>query len=368
MNRSIAIVSGKGGSGKTMVSASIAQIFSSTLGRKVTLVDADLGTAGLSYYLGLKLVRSIRPGLADLLGSSTSTTDESIPTFRPPLQVVETASAGFEGTRITFLPIGDQRRLLDSHPQDTLLLELRKVISLVAHRVDASYTVVDCRGGVDDETLSVCRAVDDIILVTEADTTSFQASRHLVETLADKGLASKLRGFIVNKVFEDPTVFGRTGSSTFGTRYLGSIPFDVRATRSFLVGDLPHKSTSFTNQLTWCLLRDFPELPTPSSHEWTPRQFAEVALRDPDADRGGRLLLILTMLLLVAFLIRDFTVYRSDLRLQSALQLSSIGMLFLISGIEPVKRKIWRVLQVCMRLGRRSAGDRDRPAPELNYS
>ena len=60
MGASIAIVSGKGGSGKTFIAAELASLIAARI--PVTLMDADTGTGGLSYYLGLKYVRNITEG------------------------------------------------------------------------------------------------------------------------------------------------------------------------------------------------------------------------------------------------------------------------------------------------------------------
>jgi septum site-determining protein MinD len=69
MSRSIAIISGKGGSGKTMVTAMIACILDhacSVLPEKnsqsILAMDADTGTAGLTYYLGLKYLENFSVG------------------------------------------------------------------------------------------------------------------------------------------------------------------------------------------------------------------------------------------------------------------------------------------------------------------
>ncbi|WP_305418184.1 nucleotide-binding protein [Photobacterium leiognathi] len=64
--KTIAIVSGKGGSGKTMLTATIAKILDIS-GSSVLLIDADFGTAGLTYYLGLNEVNNISVGLANLI-------------------------------------------------------------------------------------------------------------------------------------------------------------------------------------------------------------------------------------------------------------------------------------------------------------
>src|SRR5262245_12556369 len=134
-SRIIAIVSGKGGSGKTMVAALMAQIMGRSV--SVTLVDADTGTGGLTYYLGLNAVSNVAVGLADLL------LDSSFPDTLP----VQTVA--WERSQVSFLGIGDHRRLYrestsGSSRLPTIMGRLRDLNNVV---------IVDCRGGIDSESL-----------------------------------------------------------------------------------------------------------------------------------------------------------------------------------------------------------------------
>src|SRR5436305_3294014 len=73
--RIVAFVSGKGGSGKTMVTALFAQSLFRD-GEKVIIFDADTGTAGMTYYLGLSKVKNIRIGLYDVARKSPRLFDD----------------------------------------------------------------------------------------------------------------------------------------------------------------------------------------------------------------------------------------------------------------------------------------------------
>src|SRR5687768_1257607 len=100
-SRSIAVVSGKGGSGKTMVCAVLGLVLDE-LGHRVVIFDADTGTAGMTYYLGLKLVSNTRVGLANL-ATASNIKDAAI--RNRVLQKIVGFSHG------EFLGIGDHRRL-----------------------------------------------------------------------------------------------------------------------------------------------------------------------------------------------------------------------------------------------------------------
>src|SRR5688572_12115014 len=62
----LAVVSGKGGSGKTLVATAIAHGLA-LCEKKVLLVDTDTGTGGLSYYLGFSAYKQTREGLTEFI-------------------------------------------------------------------------------------------------------------------------------------------------------------------------------------------------------------------------------------------------------------------------------------------------------------
>src|SRR5436305_4163571 len=98
--RSIAVVSGKGGSGKTMIASVMAEI-ADAAGEQVILVDADTGTAGLSFYLGLELVANTAVGVSNLL-TEPITSEKVIGCLQP--------VHSFKYT--SFLSAGDRRTTL----------------------------------------------------------------------------------------------------------------------------------------------------------------------------------------------------------------------------------------------------------------
>jgi septum site-determining protein MinD len=73
---SIAIVSGKGGSGKTIILSVMAEILD-ILNKEVLLLDTDVGTSGMTFYMGLKLVKRTGIGLADIV-QRVSSKDEAV--------------------------------------------------------------------------------------------------------------------------------------------------------------------------------------------------------------------------------------------------------------------------------------------------
>jgi len=332
-HRSVAIVSGKGGSGKTMIAAVMAELFDS-IGSSVILVDADTGTAGLSFYLGLEQVRNTSVGVSNLLTGGTSETR-----IRDSLQPIRHLA------HARFLSAGDRRASTVGLPD--LNLRVKQLISGLDY-LEPDVIIVDCRGGVDLESLAFCQAVDDIILIVESDTTSFQASRDLVEMLGSVGIAPKLAGFIINKVFEDPSTVARNGTALFGTQFLSAIPFDFEAMRDFFVGRIPSVYSVFAVHVQHALHRAFPDetLP-PDGHVYTFTEFREVGLTNLDSLRGGlvasaciifaTVLFILSTLSSIAAPFHDFRV--------AVLVLSIVGLL---GASEGTRRFMGRALNNVM--------------------
>jgi septum site-determining protein MinD len=276
-SRSIAFVSGKGGSGKTV----IASLFCGVLdhcGVPVLLIDADAGTGGLTYFMIVKIVRNVTVGLSDIIFKSSAESFAS---------VVERAiqpMAGFHFAR--FLGIGDHRQLYGRRAGKLDISgKLGKAVGSIPRN---EWHIIDCRGGIDAESLAVCEGVDDIVLIVEPDTTSFQATAHLVDVLSENRLSDKIRGFVINKVFIDPTYIAHNGTSTFKSRHLGSVPFDFEAMRSYLVGELPPLESPFGIHVWDAVSKLYPDIvPKAARRIWSGRDFEEVTLTNLDSYRGG---------------------------------------------------------------------------------
>ncbi|PRY32642.1 AAA family ATPase [Umezawaea tangerina] len=349
--RVIAVMSGKGGSGKTMVATTIARRLSGE-DHPVLLVDGDLGTGGLSYYLALNYVRNIRNGLTDLLLGRPVEDGELRSRY---LQRVTFAP---RSGNALFLPVGDFRKLklvrsepvVPSEPPVALLLERSLGRLKAALMTEEATMVVDCRGGVDEETFAIGRVVDDIILVSEPDTTSFQATRHLAESLSDEGLGHKITGFVLNKVFEDPTVVLRNGTSSFGAQPLGAVPFDPVATRAFLVGEVPPASSAFWVHVVDALARLYPHDVDPPDRErlYRPEQYAALGLTSPASTRGGYALAMVALVLGSVLVVGEAAGgVNGTTRLVGLVVLATTA---LFAGIESVRRTVGRTIEALFRL------------------
>ncbi|HEX8901199.1 AAA family ATPase [Vitreimonas sp.] len=283
--KSLAVVSGKGGSGKTLVAATLALTLAQE-GKRTILVDADMGTGGLTYYLGFSVFDRTRQGLAEFLQSAANTQSDVPITVEFSKASKEQLERRAELEFVSLLAVGEHRLTEGKSLMTTPSME--RVVRGLGKAFDA--VIIDCRGGIDDDSLAVCRAVQDIVVVVETDAAAIQSSQHLVDVLSREGIAKKVAGFVLNKVMDDPTSLAHAGASFFRTNYLGAIPFDIQTTRDFIKGVLPKQTSLFSRHVSNIASKLFYEfsIPKPARDALLePSEFGTLTLRNPDIIRGG---------------------------------------------------------------------------------
>ncbi|MGB1390954.1 MAG: P-loop NTPase [Paracoccaceae bacterium] len=149
MAQSIAIASGKGGVGKTSIAVNVALILRQ-LGGRVTLLDADFGTANAHILMG----ENLSPKIDKAMLSDGGLPDALIKT-----------SHG-----ITLLSGGSAARdLVDLKKTDRLQL----IRNFDALNDETDYLIVDTPAGASDATLAFVAAADCVLLVVVGEPTSF---------------------------------------------------------------------------------------------------------------------------------------------------------------------------------------------------
>lgn len=280
--KSIAIMSGKGGTGKTMIAAFIPKL-RNYYGKTTVLIDADVGTAGLTFYLGLKSIAKVS------LGWTSALSDVSAKLTQPILGQDHSF----------FVGVGDHRYARSCDGVDWTII-IDSILREVTEKIGANeiLLIFDCRGGIDEQAVSLIRNIDEVVLVAEPDSTSYQATRHLVEVLSENGMQQKLSGFVLNKVFDDPSTVVRHGTMDFASRFLGAIPFDLSAAREFLVGNVPLTDSVFGRHCHGVLANLLTECEPPSARLWALDDYRLLGTEDVDEQAGGRLLGFLILILM----------------------------------------------------------------------
>lgn len=196
--RSLAVVSGKGGTGKSVASASLARLFARSA--RTLLVDADLGVGNAHILQGV----SPKATLADLFAGC------------PPRALVERCGGGLE------LVAGGSgvARLAQVSACD--LARLGDALAELEH--DYSYLVADCGAGISEATLAFARAADRVVVVTTPDLTAMTDAYAFLKVLGIPA-TGPVPGLIVNRATDEPEAC-RTAErvQSVAHRFLGRAP------------------------------------------------------------------------------------------------------------------------------------------------
>jgi septum site-determining protein MinD len=207
LTRVITIASGKGGTGKTTLTANLG-IALAKAGKKVLLVDADVAMANLSLILGMQ---SSPITLHDvLLGES---------------QVHDSIYDGPSG--LHFIPSGlslDNYKRVDSE-------RLAGIIASVAEQYD--FVLMDAAAGIEKNVLSALSAAQETLLVTMP--TSPAIADALKTKIVAQRLGSKVIGVVINFVMDEKGEISKSEcSSILELPVYGAVPYDPEVRKSFM--------------------------------------------------------------------------------------------------------------------------------------
>jgi septum site-determining protein MinD len=155
---------------------------------------------------------------------------------------------------------------------------------------------------------------------------------------------------MINKVFDDPSSIARSGTASFRSQYLDSIPFDLDATKSFLVGDLPARRSMFSSQIWHVIYKLYPEsIAPPNLRPLAFRDYRGLSLKDSDSLLGGMIISFVS-LALGSILIYDQLPHGFIDKSMVTVSTWTIVILSIFSGIEPARRSIGRIFSIYRRI------------------
>ena len=212
--RSFAVVSGKGGVGKTNVALTLAIMFAA-LKKKVILLDADLGLANVHIMLGM----AAKYSLADV-ADGRCTLEQSLCTGPQGIHLIPGASGLESMANIDRMRLGLLQRQLQTLEQAYDIL------------------IVDTAAGIGSITTEFAAACDHALLVVTPEPTSLADAYATVKTLSRRGMAVPY--VVVNQAQTD--LEGRETFDKLNTlvvkflqsslELLAIVPFDRAVSRS----------------------------------------------------------------------------------------------------------------------------------------
>jgi flagellar biosynthesis protein FlhG len=210
----IAITSGKGGVGKSTISANLSYVLS-TLGFKVGLFDADIGLANLDVLLNVQTKQNILhvlKGEAKLSEISVEVT--------PNLFLIP----GDSGNEI--LKFGSEA-VLDSFLEESSSLD------------NLDFFVIDTGAGIGDTVQQFINASDTALIITTADPTAITDAYAMIKVISDKKDNIFLLFNQVQDENEAEKIFAKINAvakknikSSFSIDLIGSIPKDSGVQKS----------------------------------------------------------------------------------------------------------------------------------------
>jgi flagellar biosynthesis protein FlhG len=176
--RVMAVTSGKGGVGKTMLTANLA-VLGAKRGRRVLVIDADLGLANVEIVFGVKPKRHV----GDLLNPEVSPDDVLIQ-VRPGIHILPAASGIQQLTQL-----GEDEKL-----------RLIATLDGLAERFDL--VLIDSGAGIGDNVLFFVGVAQEIVLVVTPEPTSLVDAYAAVKVLSQQ-VGIKDFGVVVNSVVDE---------------------------------------------------------------------------------------------------------------------------------------------------------------------
>ncbi|QPN63059.1 septum site-determining protein MinD [Synechococcus sp. CBW1004] len=157
--RTIVICSGKGGVGKTTLTANLG-IALARLGHRVTVLDADFGLRNLDLLLGLE--NRIVYTAQDVLGETCRLEQALVKHKQVP--------------SLTLLPAGNPRMLEWLTPED-----MQRIVALLAARAD--YVLIDAPAGVEQGFRNAAEAAAEAIVVTNPEVSAVRDADRVIGLL-----------------------------------------------------------------------------------------------------------------------------------------------------------------------------------------
>lgn len=233
--KSVAILSGKGGTGKSQISVSLGYALSHC-GFRTLLLDLDLFTHGMTFYSLAEVLEKPKYHLMDCLSQRCSPKDLS------PVQIRNE----FCNKKLFVLPNINRKRdyqaeLNINENYSNLHSFSKRVDEILGHfKSDFDYIIIDTRGGTDYTTIAATKCSDGHIIVTEADKPSWDTGRVLLDSIYENNDNDySTLGFIINKNVLPSEAIEAFLRKEWETSHLTTMQLDPSAVKCFQEDKVP---------------------------------------------------------------------------------------------------------------------------------
>ncbi len=233
----IIAVTGKGGTGKTMLSALMVRLLVREKKARVLAIDAD-SSVSLSYALGIQVGKTLSEVRTDIIDKSSVRKDVMSRHVQEVIKDILEHGDGFD-----LLVMG---RSEGPGCYCGINDMLRYGIESLSKEYD--FTIVDGEAGPEQINRRVLQSLDVLVILTDTSQRSFQTAS-VIQGIATGGGAAKLgqKGLVINRLRGNDGLI-KEAAQKLGLEVFGYIPEDESITTYDLVGkpiiDLPDSSPS----------------------------------------------------------------------------------------------------------------------------
>lgn len=214
--RVIAVLSPKGGSGKTVVATNLAVLLAQRAPEQVVLADLDLGFGDVSTALGLVPERGIAEAVDAVERLDTMAVKVFLTTHHSGLNVLTSPQEPETGDRITPSGVAELVHLLSS--------EFR-------------YVLLDTPSGISDHTLACLDECTDLVLVSALDVASVRGVRKFREALDALGLTLARQHLVLNRAGSRVGLDQDDVEQAIGLPVVAAVPSDRSVPTSMNAGE-----------------------------------------------------------------------------------------------------------------------------------
>ena len=207
MTKFITIISGKGGTGKTTSAINLAAELNN-IGRKVTLVDANLSSPDVAHYLGFP---QLVPNLHNVLRNESHISKATY----------------LHASGVKIVPAS-----LYNNPEERFPKKISGAVIDLFGKNDI--VVIDSAAGLGREVLEAIKPADETIIVTNPERLALFNAKKAISLAESQG--SVVIGAILNKVKGNKNEYSASDVKSYlGVPIIAEVPEDVNVKRSLLL-------------------------------------------------------------------------------------------------------------------------------------